>query len=168
MTKSDAKAASFYQKYLDRVQDEDVQKALKKSGRQFRKFLGEIPKNKIDFAYAPGKWTIRQVLQHIIDAERVFTYRALSFARKDSAPLPGFDENFWAANSDGGKRKWKDLMEEFTAVRAATEFLFDSFSQDQLLSEGIASNNPVNTLALGYICSGHVVHHMHVIRERYL
>src|SRR6516165_3864014 len=134
MTKSDAKAASFYQKYLDRVQDEDVQKALKKSGRQFRKFLGEIPKNKIDFAYAPGKWTIREVLQHIIDAERVFTYRALTFARKDKTPLPGFDENNWAAESRSAQRSWKDLRDEFKTIRKSTELLFGSLDQEQLLA----------------------------------
>jgi DinB superfamily len=166
--KADAKAASFYQSYLDLVTEDDPLMALKKSSRQFRKFLEGIPKNKINFAYAPGKWTIKEILQHVIDAERVFSYRALSFSRKDMTALPGFEEKSWASNAQTVNRKWKDLLEEFKTVRKSTEILFGSFAKDQLLAEGIASNNPINNLALGYVCSGHVLHHMNIIKERYL
>jgi len=168
ITKKDAIAAGNFQRYIDLVKEDDVVKALKKNSRDFKKFIKKIPKKKIDFAYAEGKWTIKEIVQHIIDAERVFTYRSVSFARRDSTALPGFDENTWAANAQPGKRKWEDVLKEFKAVRKGTELLFESFDHDQLLSPGIASNNNINALALGYICSGHVSHHMNIIKERYL
>jgi len=168
LTRSDAIAAPFYQGYLDQVGEDNVVAALKKSGRQFREFLETIPPAKINFAYAPNKWTIKEVLQHIIDGERVFSYRALSFARKDPTPLPGFDENNWAAHSQAAAREWSDLLDEFRAVRKSTRLLFGAFNDEQLLAAGVASGNPINNLALGYICSGHVLHHMQIIKERYL
>jgi len=168
LTKKDAIAAEFYQRYLNAVKEEDVIKALKKNTKDFKKFLEKIPKKKIDFAYADGKWSIRQMLQHIIDAERVFAYRSLSFSRKDPAQLPGFDEKNWAASIQITNRKWDDLVKEFRAVRKSTEFLFSSFNQEQLLAGGTASNNNINALALGYICSGHTIHHMNIIKEKYL
>ena len=167
-TRKDAIAAEFYAGYISLAGDEDVQKAIRRSSRKFRKFLKKIPKKKIDYAYAEGKWTIREVLQHLIDAERVFTYRALRLARKDGTPLPGFDENQWARNAQAVTREWKDLVNEFEAVRTATEFLFGSFHEDQLQFTGTASNHEINTLALGYIIAGHVNHHMKVMEERYL
>ena len=167
-TKKDAIAAEFFHRYLNATKDDDVIKALKKNTKEFKKLLKKIPSKKIDYAYAEGKWTIREMLQHIIDAERVFTYRSVSFARKDASPLPGFDENNWAANSRADKRKWDDLIEEFKSIRKATELLFESFSDEQLLSNGVASGHEINTLALGFICAGHVAHHINVIKERYL
>jgi len=167
-TKKDAIAAEFYHRYINAVKEDDVVKALKKNTKDFKKFLEKIPKKKIDFAYAEGKWTIRQLLQHIIDAERVFAYRSLSIARKDPAQLPGFEENDWAVSAAVTKRKWSDLLEEFDAVRKSTEHLFSSFNDEQLLAKGVASNNNVNPIALGFICSGHAIHHMNVIKERYL
>jgi hypothetical protein len=168
ITKKDIVAAGFFQQYLGLVDGDDVVKALKKSGKAFRKLLKEIPKKKIDFAYGPGKWSIKELVQHVIDAERVFSYRALSFARKDPTPLPGFEEKDWAANSQIVNRKWNDLCKEFETVRKSTELLFESFKSDQLLATGIASNQSINVLAFGFICSGHVIHHINIIKERYL
>jgi hypothetical protein len=168
LTRKDAIAAGFFQNYIKKGKDEPVLKALRKNTAKFKKFLSYIPKKKIDYAYAPGKWTIRELLQHIIDAERVFGYRALRFARKDATPLPGFEENEWALHSEASARKWDDLINEFKALRKSTELLFASFSEEQLLATGSASNNPLNALALGYICSGHVAHHIDVIKDRYL
>jgi len=168
VTKKDAIASESFQKYIDLVHEKDLMKALKKNSKQFKEFLEKLPKKKIDFSYADGKWTIREVLQHIIDAERVFTYRAVTFARKDTTPLPSFDENHWAANSNGSRRKWNDLLKEFKAVRKSTESLFASFTDDQLMSAGTASNKPCNPIALGFVCAGHAAHHIHIIKERYL
>ena len=168
LTKKEAVAADYYFRYINVVKGDDVIKALEKSTKDFKNFLDKIPKKKIDFAYAEGKWTIREMLQHIIDAERVFAYRALSFSRKDPAQLPGFEENDWAVTARMAKRKWSDLVKEFAAVRKSTEYLFKSFNQEQLLAGGVASSNKINTLALGYICSGHIIHHMNIIKERYL
>jgi hypothetical protein len=168
ITKNEIIAPEYFQRYLSLVEGDDVLKPLRKSGKQLVKLLRKIPKKKIDYAYAPGKWTIKEMLQHIIDAERVFGYRALRFARKDPTPLPGFEEKDWAANAQSSGRKWNVLIEEFTTVRKSTEILFESFKSDQLLAAGTASNFPINVLAIGYICSGHVLHHIHIIKERYL
>lgn len=167
-TRKDIIAAEFFQRYLNLIAEDDVHKALRKNTRQFRKFLDEIPKKKTEFSYAEGKWTIKQILQHVIDAERVFAFRALSFSRKDASPLPGFDENQWSDNAQTKHRKWGDLLREFRSVRRSTELLFDSFTEDQLLAIGSASNHSANALAFGFICAGHALHHLRVIRERYL
>ena len=166
--KIDALAAEFYQNYISKAPDEDVIKAIRKNTRNFRKFLKRIPKKKVDHAYAEGKWTIRELVQHVIDAERVFAYRATSIARKDPTPLPSFDEGKWAANSQPNQRNWKDMAEEFKSLREANEIMFDSFTDEQLHSIGVASNKEVNVLALGYIIAGHVEHHIGIIKERYL
>jgi DinB superfamily len=163
-----AVAAEFYQRYLDLVKEKNVVAALRKSTRQFKKLLDQVPAKKTNYAYAPGKWTLKEVLQHVIDTERVFAYRALCFARKDGTPLPSFDENQWAAQAQASTRKWKDLVEEFKAQRKSTELLFASFHDDQLLFLGTASGNPINTLALGLLCAGHLAHHMKLIKEKYL
>ena len=168
VTRKNVIAAEFFQRYLNLVKEDDVVKALKKNTKQFRKLLDSIPKKKINYAYAEGKWTIKQLLQHVIDAERVFTYRAMSFSRKDATPLPGFDENQWADNAQTNHRQWADLVNEFKAVRKSTELLFESFTEEQLLSTGTASNHPANTLAFGFICAGHALHHLRIIKERYL
>jgi benzoyl-CoA reductase/2-hydroxyglutaryl-CoA dehydratase subunit BcrC/BadD/HgdB len=161
-------AMEMMQNYIKAVKEEDVLKALKKNTREFSKFLKEIPRKKIDHAYADGKWTIREILQHVMDAERVFAYRALSFARKDPSPLPGFDENSWAANAGAAKRKWGALVEEFKDLRKSTEHLFGSFTDEQLRAVGTANGNAVNVLALGFLPAGHALHHMRIIQERYL
>ena len=168
VSKKDAVAAEFYQKYINAVKEKNVMQALQKTSADFKKLLEEIPRKKMDYAYAEGKWTIKELLQHIIDAERVFVYRALRFARKDSTPLASFDQNSWAANAQTNNRKWNELVKEFKALRKSTEILFESFNDDQLLSTGTASNNNINVVALGFIAAGHVAHHINIIKERYL
>jgi len=158
----------FYKHYVSLVDKDGLHKALKKNSKKFNKFLEHIPKNKINFSYGEGKWTIKQVLQHIIDAERVFAYRALWFARKDTQPLPGFDENTWALHALVSERKWEDLLDEFKQVRKSTELLFNSFSEEQLNTSGVSNNNVVSVAAFGYVCAGHAAHHMNIIKERYL
>jgi hypothetical protein len=161
-------AAEYQHAYINRIKEDDVLKALEKNTRQFKKFLKKIPHGKADHAYAPGKWTIKEALQHIIDAERVFCYRALRFARKDETPLPGFEENAWAANAGAAKRKWSDLVEEFKLLRKSTEQLFGSFTDEQLRATGTANGQAVNVLAMGYLCAGHIAHHIRIFEERYL
>lgn len=157
-----------YDNYISSVKEDKLIAALKKSTKQFRKLLNNIPKKKVDFAYAEGKWTIRELLQHIIDAERVFVFRALWFARKDPSPLPGFSENTWAVDSNASARDWNDLIDEFTTVRDSTIALFSSFNEEQLLSKGTANNNEMNVVGIGFVCAGHVQHHIRIIKERYL
>jgi hypothetical protein len=158
----------FYHRYINQVKEDDLLTAFSNQTTSFLQFLSNIPADKRNYAYAEGKWTIQEVLQHIIDAERVFAYRALCIARQDTTPLPSFDENNYADNAKAGKRKWDDLIEEFKAVRRSTEIMFRSFDNDQLESNGVASGYPTYVLGIGYVMAGHVEHHVAVTKERYL
>jgi benzoyl-CoA reductase/2-hydroxyglutaryl-CoA dehydratase subunit BcrC/BadD/HgdB len=168
VSKKDVVAPVFMMRYVNTVEEKDLKKALTNNTRRFIKLLKQMPGKKIDYAYAEGKWTVREMLQHVIDAEKVFTYRALTFARKDASPLPGFDENTWAVTAKASKRKWNDLVNEFKAMRAANELFFTSLDDDQLIQTGTANNNVMNVAGLGFVCAGHVAHHIHIIKERYL
>jgi hypothetical protein len=157
----------FFHNYIKQVPEDDLMTAFKNQTSLVVDFFN-IPTDKIDYAYAEGKWTIKEMLQHIIDAERVFGYRALRFARKDPTPLPAFDENLFAKNAKADKRTWKDLIEEFKTVRKATEWLYSSFDDEQLNATGVSNNHSNYVLAFGYISIGHTLHHLKVIEERYL
>ena len=158
----------YFHRYINLVSEDDLMISFKNQTPAMVEFFQKIPRDKIDYAYAEGKWTIREVLQHIIDAERIFSYRALSFARKDAGPLPGFDENKFAETAKAGKRDWNELIDEFKTVRKSTEYLYGSFDDEQLNSGGIASGNPNYVLGFAYITIGHTLHHMKIIKERYL
>lgn len=160
--------AAFYETYVSRVPEDELTAAFRKHTATVLAFLGKVPDDKYDFAYAPGKWTLKQLLQHIIDAERVFAYRALNFARKDANPLPGFDENEFAAVARVDEREWSDMVEEFQFVRNASDQFFRTLNEEELSRSGVASNHPVSVRALGYIILGHAIHHMEVVKERYL
>ena len=160
--------AEFAVKYFEAAKQDDMLVALSESTQQFKKLLKKIPKKKHDYAYAEGKWTIKELLQHIIDAEKVFAFRALWFSRQDPSPLPGFDENSWAITSQGSSRKWKDLIEDFFTTRSSTQIFFESLNDDQLRMTGTANNSVMNVGGLGFICAGHLMHHIGIIRERYL
>lgn len=163
-----SKIPNWYHGYVNLVKGNDLMNAMKEQTSSFNRFLAKIPKEKINYRYAKGKWTIKELLQHIIDAERIFAYRALCLARKESKPLPGFEENDYADNSKAGKRDWKEMIEEFKAVRKSSEILFGSFDKAQLSSSGIVNNNPVQVLAIGFILVGHITHHVNIMNERYL
>jgi uncharacterized damage-inducible protein DinB len=142
--------------------------SLKSSGEKTISFLKSIPSDKLEFRYAEGKWTIKEIIQHLMDAERIFTYRALRIARKDQTPLPGFEQDDYVLPSQANTRSIEDLVNEFTAIKAATVSLFDSFSDEMLKALGKASNSPVSVRAIGFIIMGHEIHHCEVIKERYL
>lgn len=160
--------ADYYKNYIQLALDGDLKKALKKNSKSFLEFLESIPAQKIDYAYAEGKWTIKQLLQHIIDAERVFAYRALRIARFDETALPGFDENTWAEKADVSARGWQDMVKEFKALRKSNRAMINDFTREQLSATGTASGNPISCAAICFILVGHVEHHMNVIKERYL
>ncbi len=166
--KKDAIAGGQFQNYIHKATDFEVVAAMQQNTQTFRTFLDRIPADKRDYAYAAGKWTIKELLQHVIDAERVFAYRALRLGRMDPTPLPGFDENDWAKAANKINRKWTDLVNEFNAVRTSTEILFGNLGEQELLFAGTASSLPVNALALGYVIAGHAQHHMDIITARYL
>ena len=157
-----------FHNYINQVPEDDLTKSFKIQSEVFIRFLENIPPDKYDYRYAEGKWTLNELLQHVIDAERIFCYRALCFARKDATPLPSFDENSYAENSKAQNRNWNDLIEEFKAVRKATEYLFSSFDKEQLDSSGVSNKNPNYVLGMGFITIGHTLHHKKIIEERYL
>ncbi|WP_400190637.1 DinB family protein [Hymenobacter sp. B81] len=130
--------------------------------------LGELSEAQAGFRYAPGKWSIKQVVLHLADAERIFAYRALRFARADAQELPGFDENAYADHSAADERSLVSLLQEYAAVRQATLTLFGSFSAEQLDRPGRANGNPASARALLYLIAGHEAHHLAVLAERYL
>ena len=163
-----SRVPEWSQNYIKQVEENDLMQALKNQTPSFLKLLKRIPVEKRNYRYAKDKWTIKELLQHIIDAERVFAYRGLCFARKDAAPLPGFDENDYANNSKAAKRDWNEMIEEFKAVRKSTEILFGSFDKQQLDSNGTASGRPVYVLAIGFILVGHINHHIKILKDRYL
>ena len=166
--KSEIIKAESYQGYLDLVKENDFRDAIDKNTRQFTKLLKGVPRKKYDYAYAEGKWTLREVLQHIIDCERVFDYRALRLGRMDPTPMSSFDEVAWGRQSGGANRRWKDLVDEFSLVRGSSKYLMDSFSDEQLRFVGEANGRPLNAFTIGYLIPGHVAHHIRLIRERYL
>jgi hypothetical protein len=157
-----------FHNYINQVPEDDLIKSFKVQSEAFIRFLENIPPDKYDYRYAEGKWTLNELLQHVIDAERIFCYRALCFARKDATPLPSFDENSYAENSKAQNRDWNDLIEEFKAVRKATEYLFFSFDKEQLDSSGLSNKNPNYVLGMGFVTIGHTLHHKKIIEERYL
>lgn len=163
-----ARVPKWFHRYIDQVKENDLMPAFRNQTSSFVEFLETIPPSKIDHRYAEGKWTIKELLQHIIDAERIFAYRGLRFARKDATPLPGFEENDYTLHAKADKRDWNEMVEEFRLVRNASEILFNSFDEDQLECEGIANGEPVYVRAIGFIMVGHVNHHSNIIRERYL
>lgn len=154
--------------YISRVENEDLKTGLKNQEEQAVAFFNSIPEDKQLYKYAEGKWSIKEVLQHIIDSERIFSFRALGFSRKDPNTFPSFDENNYSKNSNADNRKWKDLVEEFAAVRRSTEYLFNSFSEEQLSTFGKASNYEMSVKAMGYLIAGHLEHHINILKERYL
>ena len=161
--------STFYQNYISQIADEySLVEELEISLHRFIKFVQEIPMDKFDYRYAEGKWTIKDIIQHIIDAERVFAYRALRFARKDATELPGFEENSYVDAANGNQRSIMELLTELSAVRHANLYLFKSFKEEQLLRIGIASNNSISVRALGFVIIGHQNHHQRIFEERYL
>ena len=160
--------APFYQPYISALDNVVLMDELEISVHRLVKFVQNIPMDKFDYSYAEGKWTIKDILQHLIDAERVFSYRALRFARLDATPLPGFEENDYALNANGSARTIKDLLSELLTVRESTLSLFKNFSDEILMRKGIASGNEMTVRAIGFIIIGHQNHHQKVFQERYL
>lgn len=157
----------YYHKYIAGVPEGDLLELLQQQGGETVTLLRNIGEEKSTFAYAPGKWTIRELIGHVTDAERVFAYRALSFARGDKSPLPSFDENVWAQTSNATHRPLEDHIDDYIAVRAATLALFRGFTPPDFAREGTASGNRVTVRALAYIVAGHERHHVRILRERY-
>ncbi|WP_299113583.1 DinB family protein [uncultured Winogradskyella sp.] len=159
---------TYYKSYIDNAADIDIVKGLKRNLDEHIEFYLKIPSLKHSYAYAEGKWTIKDILLHIIDTERIFSYRALRIARHDTTPLAGFEQDDYVVNGNTKNRTLENLLSEYKAVRQATIALFESFEINQLKCIGEASGAPISVRALGYIITGHENHHNQVIVERYL
>ena len=160
--------APYYGRYIAKVETDDPIKELRKSRKELLNFISPLKKKQLNYRYAEGKWSIKEILVHLLDGERIFSYRALRFARNDKTELPGFEEKDYAPASKADKRKLKSILRDFIAVRDATEQLFKSFDEDMMMRSGIASNNLMSVRALLYVIIGHQKHHLGVIKERYL
>ena len=160
--------SEFVATYIKALDDVHLVEELEISLHDFIKFVQNIPMDKFDYRYEEGKWTIKDIIQHIIDAERIFGYRALRISRNDKTPLPGFDENEYVENTNANNRGLQELLTEFSAVRHSNLLLFKSFSEEQLARMGIASNHPISVRAIGFMMIGHQKHHQNVFQERYL
>lgn len=160
--------APFYRGYVDRCGTDDLIQSLRTSWTAFDDLLGRIPEERADHRYAPGKWTVKQVLRHMIDTERVMAYRALRFARNDKTPLPGFEEDDWAREAEVTGLSLAQLRREAALVRESTLALFESLPPDALLRSGTANGNPCSARAAGWIIAGHTLHHLSILNERYL
>lgn len=157
-----------FERYISLVKEDSISEALKNQYQPALNLLQSITEQKSAQAYAPGKWTIKELMQHIIDAERIFNYRALAIARGEQQSLPGFDENDYAANSNANARKWDDLLNEFVSLRNCTKILYKSFTEQMLNARGISNGNPATVKSFGFIVVGHLQHHLNILQERYL
>lgn len=160
----------FYQSYINQIEKNNlgVIENLKESMSHAEKLLNNVDPKKPMFQYAPGKWTIKEIVLHLSDAERVFNYRALRIARSDSVGLAGFEQNDYVLNSNANERAYESLIEEFFALRNNTICLYKNFSENMLVQIGEVSDNNMSVRALGYITSGHLLHHINVINKKYL
>jgi uncharacterized damage-inducible protein DinB len=163
-----SRVPEYYHRYINQVTEHELDAAFQQHQTALVDLLTTVPPETWDHRYAEGKWTIKEVVQHIIDAERVFTYRALRFARKDPTALPGFDENIFASSSKADKRKKEDLLDELKTVQRSSAQLFGSFDEEQLGQSGTASGQPVSVEGIGFIIVGHARHHKKILEERYL
>lgn len=160
--------SDYAQGYVNAAQGNSIEEMIANHSAVFLSFLNAIPDAKADFAYAEGKWTVKQLLQHMIDTERIFAFRALTFARKDTVALSGFDENNYAEAAPANHRSLADLKLEFSLLRQSTDLFLTSLTEEDLQQEGIASNHRVTVNALAYILFGHNEHHKKILIERYL
>ena len=158
---------AYYHNYIKAVPEDDLVLALQNNKKVLDPLILELI-TKGNYRYADGKWTVKEVLMHIIDAERIFAYRALSFARADKTALPGFDEDAYVPYYNAEKRPLQHIYGEFKAVRESSIFLFQSFNEEALQRSGVANGNTVSVVSLGFIIAGHAQHHFNVLKERYL
>ena len=163
-----SETAPYYFRYIDRVGSGDIREILAAQQGELATLFETISEEKSRFRYAPDKWSIRQLLSHINDSERVFTFRAFWFARGFDSPLPSFDQDISAQNAAADERPWKSHVDEFRGVRRSTLDVFRNLPQEAWLRSGIASDNPFTVRALAFIIAGHVLHHAGILKERYL
>lgn len=159
---------AYYAQYLAKINAANILDLMSKYAGLIEQFIHEIPDDKANFAYAKNKWTIKEVLQHLIDSERVFVYRAMRFARKDFIELEGYDENEYTKNAHANCRDFSILKQEFLLLRKTTDLFLLSLTEEDLQQKGIANNEPITVHAIVFIIYAHILHHIDVLKERYL
>lgn len=157
----------YFERYVGVAPDGDIVETLAREGARAVALLGELSQEQSSSSYAPGKWSVREVVAHVSDAERVFSYRALRFARADPTPLPSFDQEAWEPYTNAARRMWSDVVDEFRVVRASTVHLFRGLAPEAWSRAGVASGVTVSVRALAWIAAGHELHHRRILRERY-
>jgi len=160
--------ASHYARYIDLVTEADVLAALENQSKSAHALFASIPEEKGSYRYAPGKWSINEVLGHIVDSERVFAYRTLRFARNDATELPGFEQDDFAANANFDNLILQDILREYEAVRMSTVLLLKHLSSEAWSRRGVANGNPITVRALAFAIAGHELHHLGILKSRYL
>lgn len=160
----------YFKTYIDPLTErkESIVELMENSAQNFVEFLLETPEEKETYRYEEGKWNLKEIVRHISDTERIFQYRALRIARNDSAEMAGFDQDYFVDYSGANEQSLQELIDEFIAVRQSLITLFGSFSDEALVRMGKASGNMISVRALGYLVSGHQMHHQRVFEERYL
>ncbi len=159
--------APYYNGYISLIDGDDVMSVLNSQTDEIRSMLANVPEEKGTFAYAEGKWTIKELLSHLIDGERIFAYRILRISRGDKTPLEGFEQDDYIENSNANNRSFADLLDEFDFQRRSNLLLVNNISDEGSTRMGIASDNPVSVRALTYVMAGHVRHHITILNERY-
>jgi hypothetical protein len=158
---------AYYERYITLVPEGNLVDILTEQHRDTMRMLRSVGDERGLYAYAPGKWTIKEVIGHLSDAERIFAYRALRFARGDAQPVAGFDENAYVPAGRFNERPIGDLADEFQAIRSATVHLFRHLDEEEMARRGVANSNPISVRALGFVIAGHERHHAKLLRERY-
>lgn len=160
--------APYYNSYISLIDGNDVLPVLNSQAAELRSMFANVPEEKGTFAYTEGKWTIKELLSHIIDGERIFAYRVLRVSRGDTTAIEGFEQDDYIANSNANNRSFADLLDEFDLQRRSNLLLVNNISDEGSRRMGRASDNPVSTRALVYVMAGHVNHHLKILKERYL
>ena len=159
---------SYYERYVSLVEDGDIVSTLNNQIAETLRLLGEINEEKAGFRYAPGKWSVKELLGHIIDTERIFAYRALRIARGDTTPIEGYEQDDYIENAEFDKCRLADLAEEFALVRKSNVLMFQSLSETAWHRRGVANDCEITVRALAYISAGHELYHLDILKERYL
>lgn len=162
-----SEAAEYYFRYIDLVPDGDIRIALENQLSETFELLAGVPTDLVDYRYEPGKWSVREVLAHINDTERLFAFRAFWFARGFESALPSFDQEIAMKHAGAAERAWTDLVDEFRSLRLSTLSFFRHLPREAWRRHGVASGNPFSVRSLAYLAAGHVTHHVAILRERY-
>lgn len=160
--------AEYFNNYVSLTTEENVIDSLKSSYKEVKSLIKSLNEEQGNFSYAKNKWTIKELLVHIMDTERIFCERALRFARKDKTELPGFDHDIFVLNSNANQRTLKDILKEYKIIRKSTLALFKNFTPEMLEQGGVANGNKLTVHAIGFIISGHELHHLNILKAKYL